>query len=69
MSSVTHFIRELTLFGSLSSAKGVTRITVNFYELLGCMARFKHIDRPSKRISPPTQVYCLFLAHDGEDKI
>ena len=30
MSSVTHFIRELTLFGPLGSAKGATRVTVGF---------------------------------------
>ena len=34
MSSVTHFIRELTMFGSLGSAKGVTRVTFGFSELL-----------------------------------
>ena len=33
MSSVTHFIRELTLFGSLGSAKGVTRVTLGFSKL------------------------------------
>ena len=33
MSSVTHFIRELTMFGSLGSAKSVTRVTVGFSDL------------------------------------
>jgi hypothetical protein len=34
MSSVTHSIRELTLFGSLGSAKGVTRVSIGFSDLL-----------------------------------
>ena len=33
MSSVTHFIRELTMFGSLGSVKGVTRVSVGFSDL------------------------------------
>ena len=56
MSSVTHFIRELTMFGSLGSAMGMTPVAVGLNDLLA-----SHYISPPIPKSPNVFVFLVIM--------